>query len=77
MWGPHSSVPANARICNSFCTIDWHMPVNAISVECPIMIILNAVRDFAEGLARGMSLFFTERHDFVERSTMPGRIRRG
>lgn len=41
------------------------------------MIILNAVRDFAEGLARGMSLFFTERHDFVERSTMPGRIRRG
>lgn len=38
------------------------------------MIIFNAFRDFADGLTRGVSLFFTERHDHVERSTMPGRV---
>ena len=37
------------------------------------MIILNALRDFADGLSRGLSLFFTERNDFTERATMPGR----
>ena len=37
------------------------------------MIIFNAFRDFADGLSRGVSLFFTERNDHVERSFMPGR----
>lgn len=37
------------------------------------MIIFNAFRDFADGLTRGVSLFFTERQEHVERSMMPGR----
>lgn len=41
------------------------------------MILFNAFRDFADGLARGMSLFFTERNDHTLRTTMPGRVRRG
>lgn len=35
------------------------------------MIILNAVRDFADGLSRGFSLFFTERNDFTLRTILP------
>jgi hypothetical protein len=35
------------------------------------MIILSAVRDFADGLSRGFALFFTERNDFAIRSTLP------
>jgi hypothetical protein len=35
------------------------------------MIMFNAVRDFADGLSRGLSLFFTERSDYVERTVMP------
>ena len=35
------------------------------------MIILSAVRDFADGLSRGFSLFFTERHDNTARSVQP------
>ncbi len=34
------------------------------------MIILSAVRDFANGLSRGFSLFFTERNDHTIR-TLP------
>jgi hypothetical protein len=34
------------------------------------MIILNAFRDFADGLTRGFGLFFSERNDHVERSMM-------
>jgi len=34
------------------------------------MIILSAVRDFADGLSRGFSLFFTERNDHTIR-TLP------
>ena len=29
------------------------------------MIIFNAMRDFADGLSRGLSLFFTERQDLT------------
>lgn len=36
------------------------------------MIIFNALRDFAEGLSRGLSLYVTERNEFVEAATMPG-----
>ena len=32
------------------------------------MIILNAFRDFADGLTRGLSLYFSERNDHVERT---------
>lgn len=39
------------------------------------MIILNAFRDFADGLTRGFGLFFSERNDFVER-TMQRQVRR-
>lgn len=35
------------------------------------MIILSAVRDFADGLSRGLSLFFTERNDYTARSMLP------
>ena len=35
------------------------------------MLIINAFRDFVEGLARGVSLFFTERNDYDECFTMP------
>jgi hypothetical protein len=35
------------------------------------MIILSAVRDFADGLSRGFSLFFTERHDTTARHMLP------
>ena len=34
------------------------------------MIILSAVRDFADGLSRGFALFFTERNDFAVRSML-------
>ena len=37
------------------------------------MIILNAVRDFADGLSRGFALFFTERRDDTVRDTLPNR----
>ena len=35
------------------------------------MWIINAVRDFAEGFARGVSLFFNERSDCDESFTIP------
>ena len=35
------------------------------------MWIITAVRDFAQGLARGLSLFLTDRRDFDERLTIP------
>ena len=41
------------------------------------MILFNAFRDFAEGLSRGVSMFFTQRNDHLERSLMPGRIQPG
>jgi hypothetical protein len=40
------------------------------------MIILNAFRDFADGLSRGLGLFFSERNDHVERTMMPRSNRR-
>lgn len=40
------------------------------------MIIITALRDFAEGLARGVGLYLTERNDFLELSVTSGRIRR-
>ncbi len=36
------------------------------------MKIFNALRDFAEGLCRGLLLFVTERNEFIEAATMPG-----
>jgi hypothetical protein len=35
------------------------------------MVIINACRDFLQGLARGFSLFLTERHDGDLTFTMP------
>lgn len=35
------------------------------------MIILTALRDFADGLSRGFGLFFTERQGFAARSMLP------
>ena len=35
------------------------------------MWIINAVRDFAGGLARGVSLFFSERGGYRESFTIP------
>lgn len=35
------------------------------------MLIINAFRDFAEGFARGVSLFLTERRDYDECFTIP------
>jgi hypothetical protein len=35
------------------------------------MIIISAMRDFADGLTRGLSLFFTERNDYTARTMMP------
>jgi hypothetical protein len=35
------------------------------------MWMIKAVRDFAEGLARGVSLFFNERSDHNENYTIP------
>ncbi len=37
------------------------------------MVIINALRDFADGLSRGVSLFFSERQIVAERPFMPGR----
>lgn len=41
------------------------------------MIIFNALRDFADGLSRGLSLFITERNDYTERTMTPGARQRG
>jgi len=35
------------------------------------MIVFSAMRDFADGLTRGFSLFFTERQNTVERALAP------
>ena len=35
------------------------------------MIIFNAIRDFAGGLSRGLSLYFTERNDYTARALTP------
>ena len=37
------------------------------------MIIITAFRDFADGLSRGVALFFTQRNNMTERPFMPGR----
>ncbi len=36
-----------------------------------IMIIFSAMRDFADGLTRGFSLFFTERSEYTARTMTP------
>ena len=41
-----------------------------------MIVIIKALRDFAEGLSCGISLYFTERNDYTAKSTMPGRISR-
>lgn len=35
------------------------------------MIVFNAMRDFADGLSRGLSLFFTERREHTVRVLAP------
>jgi hypothetical protein len=35
------------------------------------MIIVTALRDFADGLSRGLGLFFTTRNDFTEKTLDP------
>lgn len=35
------------------------------------MTVINAFRDFADGLTRGVSRYFTERNDFIVRTTTP------
>lgn len=37
------------------------------------MLIINALRDFADGLSRGVSMFFADRQTVAERPFMPGR----
>jgi hypothetical protein len=37
------------------------------------MVVFSAFRDFAEGLTRGFSLFFTERNEFTARTLSPPR----
>jgi hypothetical protein len=36
------------------------------------MSIMTAFRDFADGLARGLGLYFTERNDCLVRAIAPG-----
>jgi hypothetical protein len=40
------------------------------------MSIIHAFRDFAGGLSRGLSLYFTERNDFIERTVLPAATER-
>jgi hypothetical protein len=35
-------------------------------------MIISALRDFATGLRRGFSLFFTERNEFTAKTIAPG-----
>lgn len=35
------------------------------------MVFITALRDFADGLSRGLSLYMTERHDFTECAVSP------
>jgi hypothetical protein len=46
------------------------MDTNAMFFPRSDMIILNAFRDFADGLSRGLSLFFSERNDHVEQTLL-------
>lgn len=44
------------------------------------MFVFSAMRDFADGLTRGLSLFLTERQDMTVRvlsPTAPGKTERG
>jgi hypothetical protein len=36
------------------------------------MIVFSAMRDFADGLTRGLTLFLTERQDTTARTLSPG-----
>ena len=40
------------------------------------MIVFSALRDFADGLTRGFSLFLTERHNVAERAFAPSSPKR-
>jgi len=40
------------------------------------MIVFSAMRDFADGLTRGLSLFLTERHNVAERGIAPAPSKR-
>ena len=35
------------------------------------MFMITALRDFADGLTRGVSLYLTERNDYTARSMLP------
>jgi hypothetical protein len=41
------------------------------------MIVLSAMRDFADGLSRGLGLFLTERQDTTARGINPTPVARG
>jgi hypothetical protein len=41
------------------------------------MIVFHAFRDFADGLTRGLSLFFTERNNHTELTVMLAEPRKG
>jgi hypothetical protein len=41
------------------------------------MIVFSAMRDFADGLTRGLSLFLTERNDMTARTFSPAPSRKG
>jgi hypothetical protein len=36
------------------------------------MFFINALRDFADGMTKGLSLYLTERNDFTIRTAAPG-----
>ncbi len=38
------------------------------------MNIVDSVRDFLDGLTRGLGLFLNERNDLVEQATAPRRV---
>lgn len=40
------------------------------------MIVFSAMRDFADGLTRGLSLFLTERQDVTARGVAPAVAKR-
>ncbi len=40
------------------------------------MIVFSAMRDFADGLTRGFSIFLTERHNVAERALSPSTSKR-
>lgn len=51
-------------------------PQQNTSTMSETMIVFSAMRDFADGLTRGLSLFLTERQDTTLRGHAPSTARR-